>query len=724
MIKFLGRMFVCLHPYKWQTTLLLLGMIASLAYDTMLPFSFKFLIDDVIEPHNYRLLILILATLAVGGIIVSVIGVGRDYLYARLSADVLKDLRLQIFNHLQNLPIEFYRRKRSGDITANFSTDLASVENAVVNALPTGTMSLIGLIFSTVLLFVLQWKLALLAMMGLPVCLIGPRFIRKKAADANDRYKNAQAEILNTVEENIGAQTVIKTFNLKYLLVNKFQEQVSGLSCIAVRANFLSFMMERTPGIGILIFHIIVICACTVLAFQGLLSIGALVSFNAIFVIVSKSVYDATSILPQLIQAAAGMERIDRLLREKTFIQDKHDAPVLPRLAREISFRDVSFGYMPEQPILKNVSILIHRGSSVAFVGPSGSGKSTAVNLLMRFYDPDSGVITFDGIDIREVTQDSLRARMGVVLQENFLFNTSILENIKYGNPEAGDTGIEASARTAEIHDMIASMPGGYGTPVGERGSGLSGGQRQRVAIARMLIRNPEILVLDEATSALDPVAESAINTTLRRIGRDRTVIFVTHRLSSITHVDRIYVFDNGRVVEQGGHDELLNKKGYYNALWQKQSGFFFSSDGEAAEVTAERLRMIPILEDLDDELLKDMPRLFVTERYPPGRVIVHEGDPGDKFYIIVRGQAEVTKNGIGGSGQVVNVLEDGDHFGEIALLKSIPRIATVATTISTVFLTLQRDLFLSLMDKAPHLRRILEEHASRYIRQGRDNCP
>ncbi len=724
MNKFLGHVFVYMRPYKWHTTLLLLGMIAGLVYDTMLPFSFKFLIDDAIEPHNYRLLILILVTLAVGGILVSVVGVGRDYLYARLSADVLKDLRLQIFSHLQHLPIEFYSRKRPGDIIANFSTDLASVESAVVTAIPTGMMSLIGLIFSTVLLFILQWKLALLAILGLPVCIIGPRLIRKKAADANDQYKNAQAEILNTVEENIGAQTVVKAFNLKHLFVDKFQDQVSGLSHIAVRANFLSFMMERTPGIGILIFHIIVICVGTMLAFQGLLSIGALVSFNAIFVIVSKSVYDMTSILPQLMQAAAGMERIDRLFREETLIQDKPNASVLPRLAREIAFKDVNFGYMPEQPILKNVSILIHQGSSVAFVGSSGSGKSTAVNLLMRFYDPDSGVITFDGIDIRGVTQDSLRARMGVVLQENFLFNTSIRENIKYGNPDAGDTGIETSARAAEIHDIITGMPGGYAAPVGERGSRLSGGQRQRVAIARILIRNPEILILDEATSALDSAAESAINATLRRIGHERTVISVTHRLSSIMHADTIYVFDSGHIVERGRHDELLSQKGCYNALWQKQSGFLLSGDGEAAEVTAERLKMVPILEGLDDELLKDVSRLFVTERYPPGRVVVHEGDQGDRFYIIVRGRVEVTKNGIDGSAHVVNILEDGDHFGEIALLKSIPRIATVATTISTVFLTLQRDLFLSLMGKAPHLRRILEEQASVYIRQGRDNRP
>lgn len=724
MNKFLGRIYVYLRPHRRQMALLLTGMIASIVYDTMLPFSFKFLIDDAIEPRNYKLLVLILVVLFTGGLLVSLIAVGRDYLYAQLSADMLKDLRLQIFSHLQNLPIEFYSRKRPGDIIANFSTDLASVENAIATALPTGAMALIGLVFSTILLFILQWKLALLAMLGLSVCLIGPRLIRKKSTDANDRYKNAQAEVLNTVEENISAQTIIKAFNLKHLLVNKFQDQVSGLSRIAVRANFLSFMMERTPGIGVLVFHVIVICAGTVLAFQGLFSIGALVAFNAIFVIVSKSVYDVTSILPQLMQAVAGMERIDRLLREEVFIQDELNAPALPRLAREIAFRNVNFGYTPEQLILKNVSILIHRGSSVAFVGSSGSGKSTAINLLMRFYDPGSGVITFDGIDAREVTQNSLRTQMGVVLQENFLFNTSIRENIKYGKPDAGDADIEASARAAEIHGTITSMPGGYDTLVGERGGRMSGGQRQRIAIARVLVRDPEILVMDEATSALDPATESAINATLHRIGRNRTVISVTHRLSSITRADQIYVFDDGHIVEQGKHEELLNQKGYYSALWQQQSGFLLSGDGEEAEVTAERLKMIPMLEGLGDELLTDISRLFVTERYSSGYAVVHEGDQGDKFYIIVRGRVEVTKIIAGGSTQVVNVLEDGDHFGEIALLKSIPRLATVATIISTVFLTLQRDLFLSLMSRAPHLRHILEEQAARYIQQGQDNRP
>ena len=326
------------------------------------------------------------------------------------------------------------------------------------------------------------------------------------------------------------------------------------------------------------------------------------------------------------------------------------------------------------------------------------------------------GTITFDGIDIRHVTQGSLRSQLGIVSQENFLFNMSIAENIRLGKPDASDADVQAAARAAGIHDAILDMPYGYDTTVGERGGRLSGGEMQRIAIARALVRNPEILLLDEATSALDPATEVAINGTLHRIGQDRTVVTVTHRLSSIIHADRIYVFHGGIVVEQGRHEDLISRKGHYSDLWHKQGGFILSGNGEMAEVTAERLKLVPILSGLDDVLLEEISKLFITECYPAERAVVHEGDTGDRFYIVVRGRVEVSKRGADGTEQVVNVLEDGDHFGEIALLKSIPRTATITTLVSTVFLTLQRDMFLSLMNKAPHLRRILEQQAAKYF--------
>jgi ATP-binding cassette, subfamily B, bacterial len=715
MKNFLGRVFFYLRPYKWRTSLLVVGMFVGVVYDTMMPFSFKFLIDNAIVPGNTRLLILILALLIGGGILTSLIGLCRDYLYARLSAAVLRDLRLRIFDHLQSLPFEFFDRTRPGDIAATFSTDLSSVEDSIVLALPAGIMALMGVLFSTILLFILEWKLALVAMMGLPVCLLGPRLIGKKAAEANDLYKREQVLVLDTVAENISAQSVIKAFDLRRLVTDRFQKQVSSLAQMAYRANFLSFVMERIPVITFLILHLTVICVCAVLAFGGYLSIGALVSFNAIFLSVSLSVRDLTSTLPRLMQAIAGMKRIESILADQAIVKDKPSAMAVSGITREIAFTDLSFGYIPERLVMDNVNVTIPAGSTVAFVGSSGSGKSTAVSLLIRLYDPCEGAITFDGIDVRDVARDSLLSRIGIVLQESFLFNASIEENVRLGRPDATRADIEAAAKAAGIHDVVLVMPDGYDTIVGERGSKLSGGERQRVAIARALIREPEILILDEATSALDPVTEALINDMLHPIGKDRTVITVTHRLSSTTQADRIYVFEGGRVVEQGRHEELIGQKGHYSSLWHKQSGFVLSGDGGVAEVRAERLRLIPVLSNLDERLLEEIAKLFVTERHPADRVVVHEGDPGDRFYIIVRGRAEVSKKCADGGEQIVNVLEDGDHFGEVALLKSIPRTATVTTVVSTTFLTLQRDLFFSLMNSAPDLRNTLAEQAARY---------
>lgn len=328
----------------------------------------------------------------------------------------------------------------------------------------------------------------------------------------------------------------------------------------------------------------------------------------------------------------------------------------------------------------------------------------------MRFYDPTDGAVLFDGGDARAVTQDSLRAQMAVVFQENFLFNTTLRENIRMGQRDATDEEVKAAAKMAEIHDFIMSLPDGYDTLAGERGGRFSGGQRQRIALARALIREPAISILDEATSALDPMSEAAINATLQQVAKGRTVLSVTHRLASVVQADCIFVLQDGRVLEQGRHDELLALNGVYAQLWAKQSGFVFSEDGDRARVDAARLRSLPILEELDDAMLEEAASLFVTEHYVADRIVVHEGDRGDKFYIIVRGKIAVTRNGPAGEAQEIAVLQDGDHFGEIALLRNVPRNATIRTLTHCVFLTLQREQFLNLFAKAPHMREVLEQ--------------
>jgi ATP-binding cassette subfamily B protein len=353
-------------------------------------------------------------------------------------------------------------------------------------------------------------------------------------------------------------------------------------------------------------------------------------------------------------------------------------------------------------------------------VGPSGSGKSTLLNLLMRFHDPTAGFIGIDGHDLKSVTQASLRSRMGVVLQENSMFNISVRENIRLGKPEASEEAIIKAAKAAGLHAAIMALPMGYGTLVGgEQGARLSSAEMQRLAIARAIVRDPEILLLDEATSALDPADEIAVNATLRSVAKGRTVISVTHRLSTTADADHIFVFDGGRIVEQGSHFELLAGEGVYASLWRKQAGFTFSLDGRHVDVDARRLKAFPILENLDESKLAELAPFFATETFQAGREIVRQNDPGDKFFIIARGVVEVwrTEEQSGNTKQVA-MLNAGDFFGEITLITGFPRTATVRALTVCTCISLERGQFNRMMERFPELRRQLSETAVQRLRE------
>jgi ATP-binding cassette, subfamily B, bacterial len=411
-------------------------------------------------------------------------------------------------------------------------------------------------------------------------------------------------------------------------------------------------------------------------------------------------------------QAVAGFHRVQDLLAVPPDVVDARDAQVLPRLATGIRFQDVDFTYGGLEPILRRVSVEILARQHVALVGPSGCGKSTMLLLLMRLYDPTGGSVTIDGHDLRSVTQSTLRAQFGAVLQETFLFNATIGENIRLGRPDASDEEVEAAARAAEIHDFVMTLPRGYDTPVGERGSQLSGGERQRVALARAVLRRPAILILDEPTSALDPETEAAVNATLGRVAGDLTLISITHRLASIVDADRIVVMERGQIVETGTHGELLAARGAYHRAWERQSGFVLSADGRQARVEAARLRGIPIFEHLGDAQLATLAERFVTERYPAAEVVFREGDRGDRLHIVVRGKVEVEKRVGDGGVRRVAVLDDGNFFGEIALLQDVVRTATVRTITPCVLLALERGQFLDLLQLVPELRLAFERVA------------
>jgi ATP-binding cassette subfamily B protein len=337
--------------------------------------------------------------------------------------------------------------------------------------------------------------------------------------------------------------------------------------------------------------------------------------------------------------------------------------------------------------------------------------------MLMRFYEPNEGSIHLDGNDIWELPLDAYRRLIAYVPQEVILFNCNFRDNIRLGRLTATDEEIEAAAKSADIHEWISSQPGGYDGKVGEGGRFLSGGQKQRIAIARAFVRNPSILILDEATSSLDLGTEQAINESLRKISNSVTIISVTHRLQTIQQTNHIYVVNKGELAGFGTHSELLENCEVYRSLWSKQSGFIISDDGSNVDITPERLKLIPLFHDLDNKTLAEIQQAMVTEKVNADVTIMNQGEVGSLFYIIVRGRVEVLQQSEADHNRTLAVLEDGDHFGEMALLKQIPRTASIRTLTPCVFLIMHRELFQKAIENSPQMKQQLEKsYAERIV--------
>ena len=693
------------RPYRLHLIPVILACILEMTFSAQVPLSMKFLIDRALGQHDQRVLILVLVALGSGAAIVSVAGLGRDYLYSRVVTRTMADMRYKMFAQLQNLSIDFYARTEVGDVLSRFSSDLNTVNEVLNYAVGWGIQPALDLFLTTVLVFAFEWRLALVGVLICPVCVLGPRILSRRAMRASSEKQSQESVLLSSLQENVSAPALIRAFNLQKMFLGSFFRRNRDLMNAGVKLGFLSSAMDRSSSFGTLVLQVIVMGIGGYMAFEGKMSIGTFASFQALFVSLSYAFGYIVQWSPSLIGATGGMTRIQQLLEEQPKVADRSDAVALSPLQNGIAFEDVTFSYDGTQKNLDRVSLFIPAGKFAAFVGPSGSGKSTTLNLIMRFYDPAQGRVTFDGTDLRNATQDSLRSQSAMVFQENFMFNMSIRENIALGKPDASFEEIVEAAKAAEIHDFIVSLPEGYNTVAGERGSRFSGGQRQRLAIARAVLRNPAILVLDEATSALDSATEAAINATFEKVARGRTMVSVTHRLSSAVNADMIFVMDKGRLAEQGSHEELVQRNGIYAKMWKRQSGLVLTEEDRAASVDPAWLRELPLLETVDTETLEQIVPWFGTDHCRKDHIIVNEGDPGTKFYILVRGKVEVSKLNADGSSRRLAVLQDGDYFGEMALLNDQPRNATVRAMTPCICLSLQREHFIRLLATNPTLR-------------------
>jgi ATP-binding cassette, subfamily B, bacterial len=692
-----------LRPFVRQQVVILALMGFGIGFEqVVLPLSTQYLFDSAIGPGKVSLVAELLGALLALFLVQAIAGLTKDYLSARVGAQLMRGLRARLFEHLQELSMGFHARSAVGDLVARFSTDMESVERALTQGLQGLVQAVLGIVVGLIVMFALEWKLSLVSIATWIVFLLGPMLIGPKAARASYARQEDVGRVSASVQENLLGQAVVKVFGLERQAVERFREHLGKLVRSETRLGFLSSLYGMAASLSNAFVQVMTLGVGGYLVIEHSMTLGALVAYLGLQAGVIGPILQLSQVLGDMQQATGGLQRVEEVLEERAEVIDDAKGSAMPPLSRELRFVGVDFSHTRDQPTLRGVDFALPAGGWYALVGTSGCGKSTTLGLVLRLYDPGKGQVQIDGVDVRAYALASLRAQMGVVLQESFLFNLSVRENIRYGRLDATDADIETAAKAAEIHEGILALPEGYDTLVGERGGRLSGGQRQRVGVARALVRNPRLLLLDEATSALDPQTEAALNATLQRVGRDRTVVSVTHKLDSVLHADRILVFDRGQLVEQGTHTELLAGDGLYAQLWHQQHG-------RAGEVEARLLSRVPIFRRLTPQQLATLAGLVATERFAKGERIVREGEPGDRLYIVTRGHVEVVAEGPAGRPRRLAELRDGDYFGEVALLRSSPRTASVCALSPTSALVLARQPFLALLQASPELRAAFE---------------
>jgi ATP-binding cassette subfamily B protein len=532
------------------------------------PLLAKYALDDAINPDNGGHLYLVVAAFLVAGLANWGMTYAQTYLTGWVGERMLADLRTQLFGHLQRLSLGYYERTRAGVIISRLTNDIEALDQLVTEGVASLVKNTLTLIGTAALLFVLDWRLALATLSVIPAMSVATFFFRKYSARAYTNVRERLGLVTATLAEDIAGMRVVQAFTRENANTGRFRE---------ISDNYRQANQQTVLYSG-LYFPFVDLLATLALAvvlgygghlyFAGALTIGTLFAF----MLYVQNFFDPVQELSQLygtfLSATAALDKITQILDEQPEVVDRPGARDLPEIAGDVRFEGVRFSYGRGDEVLHGIDLDVATGTTVALVGHTGAGKSTIAKLLARFYDPTHGRITIDGLDLRDVTQASLRRQLGVVPQEGFLFAGSVRENIAFGEPDATSEQIVAAAQAVGAHDFIMRLEDGYETELGERGLRLSLGQRQLVAFSRALLADPRILVLDEATSSVDIGTERRIERALKTLLAGRTAFVIAHRLSTIRDADLIVVLEHGRVVEQGSHEELLARRGLYTSLY------------------------------------------------------------------------------------------------------------------------------------------------------------
>jgi len=565
-----GWLFAFLKPYKLQLGLLLFFSVTGIIASLIPPYLIGMLINEVFTAHKvYMLVPIVLATMgayAFG----TALGIGSSYFLNWLGQRIIYDMRGSVYSHLQRLSLDFYDRMSSGRVLSRVVDDVGRVQWFLSSGIQSVVVNSLTLVGIGVIIFLMNWRLALFVLLPVPVIVFGIPLYRRRAHALYHRAWRKWADVDTLLVDTIPGIVVVKSFSQEDREINRLKDKmgdvvISNMDTVKLNLSFFPLLGFATSISAVSIYYF---GGLQVLG--GTLSLGTLIAFTMYMGQFYGPINSLTNLFQPMQQAVTSAERVMEIMQEEPQVKDSPDAVDLD-IKGDIAFSGVSFGYEPYLPVVYNVSFHVLAGTTLGVVGPSGAGKTTLTKLLMRFYDPQSGAIYVDGVDLRKIKRSSWRKQVGIVLQDPFLFDGSVAYNISYGLKHVEPEKIVASAKAAAAHDFIMKLPLAYDNWVGERGSQLSGGERQRVAIARAIITDPRVLVMDEATSSVDSITEKQIQKAIDNMVKDRTTIIIAHRLSTIKHAHNIIVMNHGTVAESGTHEELIKKNGLYARMYRVQ---------------------------------------------------------------------------------------------------------------------------------------------------------